>query len=175
VFVGVPNAGTVLADPRHMVAMLDRLTTALNLFPSGPVAEVLEAILTVIKVIGHGALTALRGLVAMQPNGAFLKKLNSGAPTGGQYFAIGADYAPVEDGLKALVAGTVANAVLDRVFEGTPNDLVVPEPGVFEAKAFLVPVANRLQVPSQAGVIHTTLFGYPVASIRLLDWLSGKR
>ena len=35
VFVGVPNNGTALADPDHIVKMLDRLTTALNLFPTG--------------------------------------------------------------------------------------------------------------------------------------------
>ena len=32
VFVAAPNRGTLLADPDHMVEMLDRMTTALNLF-----------------------------------------------------------------------------------------------------------------------------------------------
>ena len=174
VFVGVPNAGTLLTDPKHMVAMIDRLTTALNLFPSGPVAEVLEAIITAIKVIGHGALSALEGLASMRPDGAFLATLNAGRPACDRYYAIGADFAPVDAGLKALVAGTVADAVLDRVFEGTPNDLVVPKPGVFQAEgagAFAVPVEHRLQVPAAAGVIHTTLFGHREATDRILDWL----
>ncbi|MCL4811411.1 MAG: hypothetical protein KJ061_02950 [Vicinamibacteraceae bacterium] len=177
VFVGVPNAGTLLAHPAHMVAMIDRLTTALNLFPSGAVAETLEAILTAIKVIGHGVLNGLDGLAAMQPGGAFLAKLNTGNPPGDGYHAIGADYEPVEEGLKALVAGTVADAVLDRVFEDTPNDLVVPEPGVFEVDgsgAFPIPEARRLRVPPEEGVIHTTLFGHPAAAARLLDWLGAR-
>lgn len=175
VFAGVPNAGTLLTDPKHMVAMIDRLTTALNLFPSGPVAEVLEAIITAIKVIGHGALSALEGLASMRPGGAFLATLNAGRPACDRYYAIGADFAPVDAGLKALVAGTLADAVLDRVFEGTPNDLVVPKPGVFEAEgsgSFAVPVEHRLQVPADAGVIHTTLFGHRATAERLLDWLS---
>lgn len=174
VFVGVPNAGTLLAQPDHMVKMIDRLTTALNLFPSGPVGEVLEAILTAIKVIGHGALKGLDGLASMAPSGEFLTRINSGNPSGGGYYAIGADYEPRHPGLKALVAGTIADAVLDRVFGETPNDLVVPEPGVFAVEgcgAFPIPAQQLLRVPADAGVIHTTLFGHPPVSARLLQWL----
>jgi hypothetical protein len=175
VFVGVPNAGTPLADPDHLVTMLDRLTTALNLFPAGPVEETLEAIITAVKVIGHGTLQGLEGLASMQPGGDFLARLNGGAPSGTGYHAIGADFAPVGDGWKALISGTVADAVLDRVFEQVPNDLVVPEPGVFAVSgcpAFPIPDARRLPVPASAGVIHTTLFGYPPTGERLLDWLT---
>jgi hypothetical protein len=176
VFVGVPNAGTPLADPEHMVKMIDRLTTALNLFPSGPVAETLEAIITAIKVIGHGALRGLDGLASMRPDGAFLGSLNHGGAPAEGYFAIGADYEPTDQGLKALVTGsTLADAVLDRVFENTPNDLVVPEPGVFGENgngAFPIAASHVLQVPAAQGVIHTTLFGHPPVGARLLDWLT---
>lgn len=178
VFVGVPNAGTLLADPAHLVAMIDRLTTALNLFPSGPVGEVLEGLLTAIKVIGHGALSGLSGLASMRPGGTFLSQLNTGSdPSRAMYYAIGADYEPVEPGLKALVAGTVANAVVDRVFEDMANDLVVPEAGVFEvegSRSFPIALERRLRVPPEAGVIHTTLFGHDEAAKRLLDWLRAR-
>ena len=176
VFVGVPNAGTLLAHPDHMVKMLDRLTTALNLFPTGPVTETLEAIITVVKVIGHGALGGLDGLASMHPAGPFLAALN-GAPGGGDgYFAISADYEPQDAGLKGLVTGGAADAVIDRVFEGALNDLVVPEVGVYAVEgsaAFPVPPARRLQISADQGVLHTTLFGYAAASARLLDWLPG--
>jgi hypothetical protein len=175
VFVGVPNAGTPLADPDHMVKMIDRFTTALNLFPSGPITETLEALITAVKVIGHGALQGLDGLACMRPAGAFLKTLNHGEPAGAEYYAVAADFEPTDSGLKALLAGTVADAVIDRVFENVPNDMVVPEPGVYGengCKTFPIAGVNRmLQIPPGAGVVHTTLFGSDLVRAKLLDWL----
>lgn len=174
-FVGVPNAGTLLAHPDHMVKMIDRLTTALNLFPTGPVTETLEALITAIKVIGHGALKGLPGLASMRPGGEFLVALNAGSPAGAGYYAISADFEPREDGLKGLVTGGVADAIVDRVFQSTPNDLVVPEPGVWEANgsgAFPIPSARRLQIAPAEGVLHTTLFGHAATRDRLLAWLA---
>ena len=170
VFVGVPNHGTALADPDHMVKMIDRLTTALNLFPTGPVSETLEALITAVKVIGHGALKGLPGLASMRPGGDFLKKINDGAPSGSGYYAVAADFEPVEEGLKALVSGKIADVVLDRVFKDVPNDLVVPEPGVYDANgsgAFPIPEKHLLLVPSTAGIIHTTMFRYPKAAEKI--------
>ncbi|MGV8991223.1 MAG: esterase/lipase family protein [Thiobacillus sp.] len=176
VFVGVPNNGTPLTHPDHMVQMLDRYTTALNLFPTGVVTETLEAILTVVKVVGHGALKGLGGLAAMRPDGSFMNTLNAGQEGGASYYAIAADFEPVDQGLKALLTGKVADAVLDRVFEAVPNDLVVPEPGVYGlngSPAFPIEESRCLQVPDDAGIIHTTLFSYPPVMDRLRDWLPG--
>jgi len=175
VFVGVPNNGTMLAHPDHMVKMIDRLTTALNLFPTGAVTEILEAIITAVKVIGHGALKGLQGLASMQPEGEFLKKLNQGTPAGTGYYAIAADYEPTAPGLRALVAGSLADGVLDRVFEGTGNDLVVPEPGVYSANgsgAFPIPDERLFRVKNDAGVIHTTFFGHAPAWRKVAEWLA---
>jgi hypothetical protein len=175
VFVGVPNQGTILADPEHMVQMLDRLTSALNLFPTGAVVEVLEAIITVVKMIGHGALKGLDGLASMRPDGKILKALNAGQPSGVEYFAIAADYEPQAQGLKALVAGSVADAVLDRVFQKVANDLVVPEPGVYGKNGsggFPIPDARLLRLAATEGVVHTTMFSHPSTSARLNQWLT---
>jgi pimeloyl-ACP methyl ester carboxylesterase len=84
VFVGVPNAGTQLADPAHMTHFLDRMTSALNLFPGSGIGDVLEGILTAVKVVGHGALKSLDGLAAMNPEGKFLRTLNAGTPDPGR-------------------------------------------------------------------------------------------
>lgn len=175
VFVGAPNHGTLLAHPDHMVKMIDRLTTALNLFPSGPVTKTLEALITAIKVIGHGALKGLDGLASMRPDGDFLRTLNQGSPPGGGYYAIAADYEPEDQGLRALLTGSVRDAVMDRVFEQVANDLVVPEPGVYGENgsgAFPIPDARLIKVPARAGVVHTTFFGYPATSQKLLEWLA---
>lgn len=175
VFAAAPNHGTLLANGDHMVKMIDRFTTALNLFPTGPVTETLETLITAVKVIGHGALKGLRGLASMRPDGTFLDAINKGAPPGAGYYAAAADFEPTDDGLKALIAGTVADAVLDRVFNDVPNDLVVPEPGVYDANgngAFPIPDSRRFQVPPEAGMIHTTIFGYPQVADKIVEWLA---
>jgi len=175
IFVGVPNYGTPLANPDHMMAMIDRLTTALNLFPTGPVVETLEAMITAIKMIAHGGIGGLRGLASMRPDGDFLKKLNDGRQQTSKYFAIGADYEPQGTGLRALVRGTVADAALDYIFADKANDLVVPEAGVYGADgsgAFPLKDASVLRLPGTAGVIHTRMFTHAPASAKLLEWLA---
>ena len=175
VFVGVPNAGTLLANPDHMITMIDRFTTALNLFPSGAITETLEAIITTVKVLGHGALNGLDGLASMRPGGAFLTALNQGAPAGDGYYAIASDYEPAEQGLRALLTGSLADNVLDRIFENAGNDLVVPESGVYSANgsgAFPIPESRVLRVPPAAGVLHTTFFGHAPACAKIAEWLT---
>jgi hypothetical protein len=175
VFAGVPNGGTLLAHPDHMAAMIDRLTSALNLFPTGAVTETLEAIITTVKVVGHGALKGLDGLASMRPGGPFLTQLNAGAPAGDGYFGIAANYEPTSSGLKMVIAGTLADGVLDRVFEDVGNDLVVPEPGVYGANgsgAFPIPEGRLLRVPGTAGVLHTTIFSHAPACEKIVEWLA---
>ena len=67
----------MLAQPNHMVEMIDRFTTILNVLPTGNVAELLEAMLALVKVVGHGALRGLDGLASMNPDGPFLKLMNA--------------------------------------------------------------------------------------------------
>jgi pimeloyl-ACP methyl ester carboxylesterase len=168
-----PNQGTLLADPDHMVAMIDRLTTALTLFPTGPVTETLEALVTVVKTLGHGSLNGLDGLRSMCPGGNFLGALNGPGANGADYFAIAANYEPVDRGLRALVTGG-ANVVVDQVFEGAENDLVVPTEGVYARNGnarFPVPDARRVVLGADQGTMHTTVFQHPEVSRRLLAWL----
>ena len=176
VYAGVPNQGTQLAQPDHMVKMIDRLTSAMNLFPTGPVTEFLEALITAVKVIGHAGLKGLNGLAAMDPAGQFIKSLNNPADVSAVGYAIAADFEPADAGMKELIAGSVVDSIMDRVFEGVKNDLVVPYPGVFEKNGgagFPIPTAQLLQVPANAGVMHTTLFGYEPTNQKLLEWLEG--
>lgn len=163
VLVAVPNAGTALAAPSHMMDMIDRISTALNVIPTGAVAETLGALITVVKVLGHAALKALPGIASMDPGCAFVRDL-AAVPTGGtEYFGIGADYEPNDPGLLALVTKRVGDAVIDMVFDEAPNDLVVPEAGVFTVpgSAFNVPTERRLAIAPDAGVMHTTMFSHP--------------
>jgi hypothetical protein len=173
VLVGVPNAGTLLADPDRMMHMIDRFTTILNFFPDGGVSETLESIITAVKIVAHGALRGLDGLASMNPSGTFLKGLNAGTSKS-NYYAIAADYSPTDQNLKRFLTGTV-NAVADRVFENNANDLVVPTAGVFEkngAAGFPVEAARVFKFPAEDGVMHTQYFSSAKTCENLLDWLS---
>lgn len=173
VFVGVPNQGTLLADPDHMVEMIDRMTTALNAVPPGGFADVLEGILIAVKIIGHGALNGLAGLGSMHPTGPFLKKLNQFGKPDVEYFACAANFEPTDLAIRSLVSRS-ANVLIDRVFEQAENDLVVPETGVYDkngSASFPIAAERCLRIPASAGVMHTSMFGHRELVDRLNVWL----
>jgi hypothetical protein len=174
-FVGAPNNGTALADPDHMVSMIDRITTALTLFPTGPVTETIEAMITVLKMISHGALKGLEGLAGMKPGGAFLTKLNTAFTSPTLCFAVTSNYEPTDKGLRGLVAG-LGDGVADQVFQQAENDLVVPTDGVWDkngATGFPLATGNLLVLDPSKGVMHTQYFTSPAVSESLLTWMTG--
>lgn len=172
VLVGVPNEGTALADPDHMVEFLDRMTTALNLSSATPDwADVLEAVLAVVKVIGHAGLRKLDGLAAMNPGDAELGGLNSAPLPGVELFGIGADFEPAGCGLAAAFC-TAADSLIDRVFGSAPNDLVVPSHGMSAWGGREQIAGDRfLRFDRSRGVLHTQYFGQPETAERLRTWL----
>jgi len=176
VFVAAPNAGTPLADPAHMVAMIDRYTNLAVLLAPSVLGDALEAILTLVKVIGHAGLVALDGLASMHPRGAFLGALGPRDLAGVQSYAIAADYQPGDLPIARLVRMHAANALVDPIFDREGNDLVVPTAGVAAASgsaAFPINVARTLTLPPAAGVHHGSFFEHPQVNGALLDWLKG--
>lgn len=173
VMVAVPNSGTPLVDSKHMVHLVDRLSTVLHALPGGPAAETLEALITVVKVAGHGALDALHGLKAMHPRGDFLFALNTGQPAGAGYRAVAVDF-EARGGPLAAIALHLGDAALDVVFGDQANDLVVPELGVWAANgcgAFPIAAPALLQVKAGAGVLHTNIFAHRPFTEALAGWL----
>jgi hypothetical protein len=174
VFVAAPNRGTLLADPDHMVEMLDRITNVLNLFPPGGIADIFEGVLIGVKIIGHGALNGLLGLKSMHPESEFLKRLNRGGKRDARYFAVAADYEPTDLTIRSLVSIS-ADKLIDRIFEDAENDLVVPELGVYAPNGCdSFPIADErcLRFPGSAGVTHTAMFGRTELADRLSAWLN---
>ena len=175
VFVATPNHGTLLADPTRVGAMLDRVTTILNLVPMPPVVEVLEDILEAAREFGEGAVASLKGIAAMNPRGDFLARLN-GVRRGvwePLYFAIAADYEP-KYSPRELVLRSLADQVADRIFQNQPNDLVVPTGGVYEGSrvpGFPIPPSRLLQFSDVNGVDHVRYFRRDETAGRLLEWL----
>ncbi len=172
IFVAVPNHGTALADPQHLTAFVDRYTSILNLIPPGPysvVTDILEAIITTVKMIGSAALEGLPGLTSMDPTGAFLERMNEGGPTSTEYYGIAADYEP-NGGLASLVA----DGVIDRVFEKAANDLVVPTVGVYSGStdpAFPIPADRVLEFGPQYAIGHSSYFSHEDTGTAILNWL----
>lgn len=175
VFVGAANAGTILAEPEHMMSMIDRLTTVSNLLPTGPVSELLDGLITVVKVIGHGGLKSLDGLASMCPGGTYLKSLEGGQKAGATYFAITADFDASAQPATAPLTSLIKDALMDRIFAKAANDLVVPTEGVFAPNgnpSFPIDPVSRLEIASSAGVVHTTYFASPDARRKMKEWLS---
>jgi hypothetical protein len=172
VVAGVPNQGTLLADPDHMVTFLDRMTSALNLFPDNFVSDVLEGILTVVKVIGHAGLKSLDGLAAMKPGSALLTTLDQSPIPGCTVYGIGGDFEPGGAGLGAAFC-TAADSLIDRVFGNAANDLVVPTDGMRAwGGGIQIPDDRFCAFSPDRGVIHTRYFGQAETSASLLQWLA---
>jgi hypothetical protein len=175
VFVATPNNGTALADEENIIGFLDRMATLANVLPSVPVIEALDAVLAVVKTVAYGVLRGLSGLASMRPGGAFLELLNQGNQVDTEYYALAANYEPINPGLKALVAGA-KDALIDAIFAGEPNDLVVPTMGVYEGVPdanFPIPRANLFEFPPHRGINHSTFWGEPETAERFLEWLAG--
>lgn len=177
VFVGTPNAGTLLAQPDHMMSMIDRYTTALNIMPTGPVTEILEAIICTVKVVAHATMEALDGLMSMNPDGDYLKLVNRPGNTATRYYAIAANFepnTPETAALKTIIKHKVGDTVVDRIFKDAHNDLVVPTDGVFTAGGPTFPLAetSRLIFPAERAIWHSAYFEQPETTERLRQWLT---
>jgi pimeloyl-ACP methyl ester carboxylesterase len=176
VHIGVPNAGTALADFDRHAKFLDRISTLLNLAPDGPlsvVADIFDGLLTMVKIIGCKAIGALPGLIAMDPADEWLKKLGSRQSPPYTAYSIGADYEPT-GGMLRLVR--VPDSLADAVFGFAPNDMIVPAVGVYDAAAtlgFPIPQERRVAFTKSEAVWHCAYIGREKTQQALLGWLTG--
>ncbi|MEW5916909.1 MAG: alpha/beta hydrolase, partial [Gemmatimonadota bacterium] len=170
VFVGAPNAGTPLADPKRMGDLLDIFTNAFDYLPDNGVTDVLSMILSVVKQLAVGTLKGLDGLQSMYSESEYAKQMNSGARHGDtKYFAITSNARPSEPGLKRLIVTKGLNTLM-----GGANDLVVPTEGVFkENGSGYFPIEDKLVLEGSDGVSHTHYFASDSARRRMLEWLGG--
>ena len=169
IFVGAPNAGTILADGSHVGDLIDTYTNLANFIPEIGVSDVITGVITVAKQIAVGAVAGLKGLQSMRPEGDFGKWLNAGDRTGDtRYFALSSDFTPTEPGLLNFAK----NRLMDLIFKG-PNDLVVPTDGVFaENGSGFFPIEQRHVFGGSDGIAHTAFFGSRPARDRIMEWLN---
>jgi pimeloyl-ACP methyl ester carboxylesterase len=168
VFVGAPNAGTTLADSQYIGDFVDSYTNLLNFLPSNGATEILEGVLTIVKMLAVSVLHGLPGLQSMVPAGSFLAQLNTSPVGADRYYALASDYTPTDPGLKAWAI----NRLLDRVFQKAENDLIVPTVGVYDKNGCgYFPIAEKLVYGLGDGISHTTYFGAPRTQAQILEWL----
>jgi hypothetical protein len=167
-FVGTPNAGTPLCEPAHLVSYVDLLTNALSLVPDNGVTDALDGIVSVLSHVARKAFEGIPGTIAMDPTGEYLRELNAaGAPPDGcTYRAIAAEYEPDAD---AGWKRKIRDAVIDRVFRGEANDLVVPTESVWGGE--LVPAGARVRRDGDALVDHESYWDDRTTLDTLRAWL----
>jgi len=64
-FVATPNAGSPLADPDHVVDMIDVFTNFSTNFPDGAASYSIEVLLSIVKLLAATAERTLPGIAAM--------------------------------------------------------------------------------------------------------------
>ncbi len=171
VMVGTPNAGTALADKANLSKLMDRVTDLVQFIPDNGVTDVLGLVLSILKQLTVGAFGGLEGIMAMDPQGDYLKAFNTTPGSTATYRAIASNYAPPKGSSLATIA---RDAGTDLVFAKAGNDLVVPTDGVFRVDgATGFPVADPFVFAQEAGVDHSSYFTRPEVSAKLLEWLPG--
>jgi hypothetical protein len=168
IFVGTPNAGTILTDTRYVGDFIDSYTNAVALFPSTGVTDVLEAIIAVLKQFAVTAVKSLPGLQSMLPDGDFLRGMNQGDKDDKKYFALASNFEPTDPGLKAYVRDSLMDAIFDAA-----NDLVVPTAGVYEGNGSgFFPIDEKHVFSGSDGIAHTRFFADESARTKILGWLT---
>jgi hypothetical protein len=172
VMVAAPNAGTALADVKHLGQLLDRVSTLLQLVPDNGITDALDVILSVVKQLATGFVSGLDGLMSMNPSGQFLTRiLNVPGGTDATYFAAASNFEPPTGSKLLRIA---RDAGTDLVFGQSHNDLVVPTEGVFTVPgANEFPIAEPLVFDAADGVDHSGYWTQPKLAEKLATWLPG--
>lgn len=197
VFVGSPNGGTSLADPKNWHQMVDLYTNLAaaavstgGLLPGPHVAAVaagvirgLGAFVKYLASYAAGDQAGVPGLAAMNPNGAFIRELNEtqlGQPTPAntQWYVITSDFEPTlalgPGGVKQLpreLLLMLADGVMDKLI-GASNDLVVNT----ESMSAIDPAAGSFVTDGyhfgrNGLAYHTGYFSRPEVTTALTQWL----
>lgn len=161
-FVATPNAGSPLADPDHVMDMIDVFTNFATNFPDGAASYTLEVLLSIVKLLAATAERTLPGIAAIGTAG-FIGKLNGrGGYSNIEYAAAAANYEPDPYRDNGFFTGRFADVILDRVFEEQANDLVVPRESVAGANGRAgFPIMRQLTFASADHVWHSGFFQEP--------------
>ncbi len=183
-FVGTPNAGTEIVDPRRWGALLDRFANLTGAIPGGaaPLGDFLAELFELLKAAAFGIADGFPGLECMLPGSPFLEQLAAVPPPAPELYAIDTDFRPwgflrsVFDLRREFVDG--AEVLVDRpVFDGRRNDVAVPTDSVglgHSGAGFPVPAASSHLFGPDEHVWHLTYFDQPATVDLLTAWFAGQ-
>jgi pimeloyl-ACP methyl ester carboxylesterase len=168
VMVGTPNAGTAIAGRDNLKSWLDMMTNVAQFVPDNPIVDILTVVLSVAKQLALKIYEGLEGLTSMDPQGDYLTSLNVDlALEGVDYFAIAADYEPLE----GSALKRAHDLAMDLLFSNARNDLVVPTAGVGTIEGLGRFEPSSLLLDDTRGVSHFSFFGSPIVAAQLEEWL----
>ena len=171
-FAATPHNGTPLADGKYLGRLFDRLVSLVPFSLAGPVGDIADGAIMAIRQIAEGAFGGLKGVTCMAPGSEFLRQLGDHGrrPDGTVYRALVADFEPTPG---SGLWNTLKDRGVDVVFEGHPNDAIIP-------------TMSGLQIGSQQpgegfddmvvfdqhdGIRHSSLLADPKTTEMLQAWL----
>ncbi|MEO6037855.1 MAG: hypothetical protein ABIQ93_05530, partial [Saprospiraceae bacterium] len=174
VLVAGPNSGTILTDRQHWSSMIDAYTNLLVGLPDNVFTITLEGILTLIKIVGGGAVHGLPGLQAMLPTGDYIKALNKAPKPSGQYYAMAAQYLPSKERPMVQMEKMLLVKALRAIF-GEDSDMVVPTQGCYsvnpQVAGFEIPPERYKVYGPEENTHHLNFFEKDAVNKQLHDWL----
>ena len=199
VFVGVPNHGTLFADPAHWKTLVDVYTNlAMGAFgllqrlpAAAPTANILSEIVSglgaFVKYLAEVVITdaEVPGLAAQAPNGPFVRALNETGdgqplPDDCRYLAVTSNFDPKAaaadgaqpTGLAASFLGRLTDGLVDRLMDEAPNDLVVNTGSMTEIDPDAGDFIDAsLDFTESPVVYHTVYFAQAGVAQQLRGWL----
>ncbi|WP_333876447.1 esterase/lipase family protein [Methylobacter sp.] len=168
IFVATPNAGTDLARPENLSAMIERLANFVNQFPDGLASISGGMLLTLASSIVDTGLPYVPGLEDQSPVSKLIAVLQDDSEHAKRYYGFGADY-EVTGNLRTVVKAGV-DSVVDRLFSDKANDLVVPTLGVSNNIRFCLD-AGQVHDFNGSQVYHTNFF-FQAEIKKILEFLA---
>lgn len=196
IFVGVPNAGTSLAEPDNWHTFVDLYTNlalavckTIELVPqvtfvARVMQELIQGLAGMVKFMATEAVSkgTLPGIAAMEPDGFFMARLNEAQPSidAVRYFAVTSEfeanarssddsYVPKQLPRRLLL--TLIDRLADRLLSN-PSDLVVNTDSmtVLDRDGGMV-LSDQLAMGRNPHVYHTNYFTRPEVVESLWRWL----
>jgi len=177
VFVAGPNSGTKLVDSKHLVQLLNSYTNLLIELPDTATTIILEAVISLVKIIGSGMVGHLPGLQSMLPGCDFLQELDTRDLGSTRIYAMGAQFGPSNEQLLKRLGERAIMTALSKIFDEN-NDMIVPNSGCYKISragvCFTVPDQFKKDFGFESNINHLNFFRHTEVNNQMLEWLRQK-
>jgi len=167
-FVATPNAGTLMAEPKGLPGLVERLTNVVNQLPDSALTIAAGALTSLAGAAVEAAIPRLPGLADQVPGSALQVRLGAEVATTTRYFALASEYQPT-----GSLIDVIKREAVDTIFGAVTNDLVVPTAGVAKTPYFQLPAERVVQFAPERGVHHSLYFQQPEMR-RVVEWFESE-